>query len=208
MRDGGSIWWAPAFGLSLFLPWFWHFKLFLWLSRTSQQYKPTPKNFKDGANLLFRGLVIANAYASSMSSWVSYRFQIDSSYTCGRAKTMRKSLKWTRICFEKGKKVAFSNEYGYEWTEPKSHSFIHEPRKRQIRKLSRANCLTIQLTVRAWSHEPGKQCAWTVCYSLSCFLLGSFSGPPGKRDFLENCHPGTRYHNTGIPANRAGWVVI
>ena len=111
--------------------------------------------------------------------------------------------------FWKGKKkVVFSNEYGYEWTEPKSHSFIHEPRKRQIPKLSRANCLTIQVTVRAWSHEPGKQCAWTVCYPLSCFLLGLFSGPPGKRDYLENCCPGTRYHNTGIPANRAGWVVI
>ena len=104
MGDGGSIWWAPAFGLSLFLPWFWHFKMFLWLSRTSQQYKPTPKNFKGGANLLFRGLVIANTYASSMSSWVSYRFQVDSSYTCGRAKTMRKRFEWTRICFEKGKK--------------------------------------------------------------------------------------------------------
>ena len=206
MGDGGSIWWAPAFGLSLFLPWFWHFKLFLWLSRTSQKYKPTPKNFKDGANLLFRGLIIANTYASSISSWVSYRFQIDSSYTCGRAKTMRKSFEWTQICFEnRKKKLRFQTNTD---TSGQSHSLIHEPRKRQIPKLSGANCLTIQLTVRAWSHEPGKQCAWTVFYPLSCFLLGSFSGPPGKRNYLENCHPGTRYHNTGIPANRAGWFVV
>ena len=112
------------------------------------------------------------------------------------------NLFWKRI-----KKVAFSSEYGYVWTGPKSHSLIHEPRKRQIPKLSRANCLTIQLTVRTWSHEPEKQCAWTVCYLLSCFSLGSFAGPPGMRDYLENCHPGTRYHNTGIPGNRAGWVV-
>ena len=80
--------------------------------------------------------------------------------------------------------------------------------KPQIPKLSRANCVTIQLTVRAWSHEPGKQCAWAVCYSLSCFSLGSFAGPPGKRDYLENFHPGSRHHYTGIPANRAGSVVM
>ena len=88
------------------------------------------------------------------------------------------------------------------------YSLIHEQWKRQIPKLSRANCVTIQLTVRAWSHEPGKQCAWAVCYSLSCFSLGSFAGPPGKRDYLENFHPGSRHHYTGIPANRAGSVVM
>ena len=80
--------------------------------------KPTPKNLKDGANLLFRGLIIANTYASSMRSRVSYRFQIDSSYTCGRAETMRKRYDWTRIFLKTGKKVSFSNEYGYVWTEP------------------------------------------------------------------------------------------
>ena len=63
-----------SFSLTLFLPWFWHLSLFLRLWRTSQQYKPTPKKFKDGANLLFRGLIIANTYASSMRSRVSYRF--------------------------------------------------------------------------------------------------------------------------------------
>ena len=71
----------------LFLPSFWYFKLFLRLSKTSQQCKPTSKKFQDGANLLFRGVIIADAYASSMHSRVSYRFQIDSSYACGRAKT-------------------------------------------------------------------------------------------------------------------------
>ena len=35
------------------------------------------------------------------------------------------------------------------------NSFIHEPRKRQIPKLSRANCVIIQLTVGTWSDEPG-----------------------------------------------------
>ena len=66
--------------------------------------KPTPKNLKDGANLLFRRLLIANTYASSMRSRVSYRFQIDSSYTCGRAKTMRKRYDWKRIFLKTGKK--------------------------------------------------------------------------------------------------------
>ena len=39
---------------------------------------------------------------------------------------------------------------------------MHKPQKRQIPKRSRANCMTIQLTVRTWSHEPGKQCACPV----------------------------------------------
>ena len=47
---------GSPFSLTLFLPWIWHFKLFLRLWRTSQLYKPTPKKFKGGANLLFRGL--------------------------------------------------------------------------------------------------------------------------------------------------------
>ena len=37
----------------------------------------------------------------------------------------------------------------------KLYSLIHEPRKRQIPKLSCGNCVTIQLTVRTWSHELG-----------------------------------------------------
>ena len=99
---------GSPFRLSLFLPWFWHFKLFLWLWRTSQQYKPTPKKVKDGPNLLFRRHIIANTHASSMRSRVSYRFQIDSSYMCGRAKTMRKCYEWTRFFLENGgKKLRF-----------------------------------------------------------------------------------------------------
>ena len=107
---------------------------------------------------------------------------------------------------------------------------------RQILKLSLANGVTKQVTVRAWWHEPGwlalprwllswyymkraspeplflyrdwKQCAWVVCYPRSCFLLTSFSRPPGICDNLENFHPGSRHHNAGIPANRADSVVI
>ena len=104
--------------LDLPLVWLWHLKLFLRLWRTSQQYKPKPKEIKEGANLLFRGLMIANTYTSRMSRRVNYRFQIDSSYTCGRTKTMRKRYEWTRIFLNTEKKVAFSNEYGYVWTVP------------------------------------------------------------------------------------------
>ena len=71
-------------------------------------------------------------------------------------------------------------------------------------KAFKAICVTIQLLVRAWSHEPAKQWAWTVCYPLSCFSLRSFAGQAGKRDYLENFQPVSRHHNTGIPANRAG----
>ena len=53
-----------------------------------------------------------------------------------------------------------------------------------------------------------KQCARAVCYPLSCFSISSFAGPPEKRDYLENFHPRSRHHSTGIPANRAGSVVI
>ena len=60
------------------------------------------------------------------------------------------------------------------------YSLIHEQWKRQIPKFSRANCVTIQLTVRAWSHEPGKQCAWTECYQLSCSHLVHSLGRPAS----------------------------
>ena len=45
-----------------------------------------------------------DTYASSMRSQVSYRFQIDSSYTCGRTKTMRKCYEWTPIFWKTEKK--------------------------------------------------------------------------------------------------------
>ena len=107
----------------------------------------------------------------------------------------------------------------------KSYSLIHEPQKRQIPKLSRA-IFTCKLrdNTRAWSwllsryymkrtrrerlflYRDWKQCAWAVCYPLSCLSLGSFAGPPGKRDYLENFHAGSRHHNTGMPVSRAGSV--
>ena len=71
------------------------------------------KKFKGGANLLFRGLIIANTYASSMRSRVSFRFQIDLShrwifvYTfcliniyfwlCDDAKKIKKAEYWKGI---------------------------------------------------------------------------------------------------------------
>ena len=95
---------GSPFSLTLSLPWFWPFKLFLRLWRTSQQYKPTPKKFKDGANLLFRGLIIANTYASSMRSRVSYRFlkSIHRIRVDGRKRYER-----TRIFFEGEKSCVF-----------------------------------------------------------------------------------------------------
>ena len=35
-----------------------------------------------------------------------------------------------------------------------------------------------------------KQRAWAMCYPLACFSLGSFAGPPGQHDYLENFEPG------------------
>ena len=67
-------------------------------------YQPTPKKFKEGANLLFRGLIIANTYASSVRNRLSYHFQIDLSYSYTQAKTMPKSYEGTRIFFENGEK--------------------------------------------------------------------------------------------------------
>ena len=73
--------------------------------------KPTPKKFKDGANLLFRELIIANTYASklrsrpkltSLNRFVVYVWTGETD-----AKTVRR------------KKVALSNEYRYLWTGPK-----------------------------------------------------------------------------------------
>ena len=75
--------------------------------KTSQQYKPTPKKFKEVANLLFRGLIIANTYASSVRNRVSYHFQIDSLYTCRQGKTIPKRYEWTRFFLSTEKKSCF-----------------------------------------------------------------------------------------------------
>ena len=41
-----------------------------------------------------------------------------------------------------------------------------------------------------------KKCARAVCYPLPCFSLGSFAMPPGKREYLENFHPGSLHHSS------------
>ena len=113
----------------------------------------------------------------------------------------------------------------------------HEPRKRQIPKLSRTNCVTIQLTVRASWHEPGwpvlkswlalpwwllfryymKRASqepsflfrdWKQCVQWSVLPACFIHWAARKHDYLENFHPGYRHHNTGIPAKRAGSVFI
>ena len=57
-------------------------------------------------------------------------------------------------------------------------------------------------------YKDWKKRAWAGCYPLSCFSLGSFAGLIGKHDYLENFQSGSRHHNTRIPANRAGSVVM
>ena len=95
---------------------------------------------------------------------------------------------------KKRKKSPFSNENGYVWTGAKSYS-----------KLSRANRVTIQLTVRAWSHEPGKQCAWTVFHPLSCFSLGSFASHRVACSGLSDSIMGT-YFKTSKAKIRRAWL--
>ena len=101
------------------------------------------------------------------------------------------SAKWPRkqIAFFHGRTVkeAESNIFT---CKPYSIVFSHtRTTKTAIPKLSRANCVTIQLTIRAWSHEPGKQCPWTVCYLFSRFSLDWVPWLPGKGDYWENFHP-------------------
>ena len=68
--------------------------------KSHYQFQATPRNI--------RNLFKTADGASSMRSRVSYRFQIDSSYTCGRAKTTRKCCEWTRFFLENGaKKLRF-----------------------------------------------------------------------------------------------------
>ena len=90
-----------------------------------------------------------------------------------------------------GKKSLFSNENGYVWMGAKSYL-----------KLSRANCVTIQLTVRAWSHEPGTQCAWIVCHPLSCFSLGSFASHRVAWSRLSDSMMGTYFKTSKAKIRR------
>ena len=47
--------------------------------------------------------------------------------------------------------------------------------------MKRASLEAPFLLYRDWTH-----CAWAVCYPLSGFSLGSFGGPPGKRDYYRD----------------------
>ena len=67
------------------------------------QFHSTPRNIRNLFKMADRRFPFFSfdTYASSMRS---FRFQIDSSYTCGRAKTMRKRYEWTRIFLKMEKK--------------------------------------------------------------------------------------------------------
>jgi len=123
---------------------FWKrcFRVYAWTNenetfrtlRSHYQFHSTPRNIRNVFKMAdgrFPFLSF-NTYASSMRSRVSYCFQIDSSYTCGRAKTLqvdadflkteKKSCVFKRIRIRvdgsriRKEKVAFSN--GYMWTGP------------------------------------------------------------------------------------------
>ena len=61
---------GSPFSLTLFLPWIWHFQCSGDFEERHNNINPNQGKFKGGANLLFRGLIIANTYASSMRSRV------------------------------------------------------------------------------------------------------------------------------------------
>ena len=118
----------------------------------------------------------------------------------------------------------------------KSICLVHEPQKRQIPKPSRANCMTIQLTVRAWLHYPGwpSLSGWLALprWLLSRYYMSRTSPEQIGSNMCEQCvtrcpvsllvhspgclanvkmenfQPGCRHHNTGIPAHQAGSVVL
>ena len=154
--------------------------------------RSTRTSFKDGANLLFRGLIIANTNASSMSSWVSYRFQIDSSYTCGWAKTMRKSFEWTRIFLKTERKSCVFKRIRIR-VDRAYIAFSHS----RTTKAADSKAFTCKLldntsNSKGLITEAGKAMRSNSVLSavLSCFSLGSFAGPPVKRDFTLKIAPG------------------
>ena len=63
---------------------------------------------------------MAPIYHFIIISFYQLSFSINSSYKCGRAKTMRKRYEWTQIFWQRRKKVVFSKEYRYVWTGPKT----------------------------------------------------------------------------------------
>ena len=79
---------------------------------SSSQYKPTPETMKDGANLLFRGLLVTNILmrqeCAVALSFKRNRFQLDPWSTCERANMIRKRYVLTHIVLENGgKKLRF-----------------------------------------------------------------------------------------------------
>ena len=97
-----------------FLPWFSHFKLFLGLWRTSQQYKPTPKKFINGLLIISRAynsehVSVKHAHSGKLSFWNQFIVYV----WIGENVTSGREHFWKRR-----KKVAFSNEYGCVWTGP------------------------------------------------------------------------------------------
>ena len=80
--------------------------------RSHYQVQSTARNIRNLFKMAdecfpFLSFIVANTYASSMRRRVSYRFQVDSSYTCGQAKTMQKRYEWTRIILKTEKKSCF-----------------------------------------------------------------------------------------------------
>ena len=98
---------GSSFSLTLFLPWFSHFKLFLRLWRINPHHK-------------WRLLIISRAYNSehvcvkhTQSGKLSFWNQFIVYVWTGENVTSGREHFWKRT-----KKVAFSNEYGYVWTGP------------------------------------------------------------------------------------------
>ena len=84
----------------------------------------------------------------------------------------------------------------------KSYSHIHRPRRQQIPKLSCANWVTIQLTVKAWSHLSQGSNAHEQCVThCPVFQLVDL---PCKGDYVENFHPGNRETQNWDP-RLLGW---
>ena len=105
---------------------------------------------------------------------------------------------------------------------------MHEPQKWQILKLSWANCVIIKLihelgcpALQGWLALPGwllfrhymnrvspespflyrdwMQCAWAVCYPLSCFSLGWYSPFPLTSPFFQSPPSWTHTPKISVP---------
>ena len=97
---------------------------------------------------------------------------------------------------------------------PVSYSLMHEPRKRQIPKPSRANCVTIQLTERAWLHELG----WLVLprWLLSRYYMNQASpelpflweiGSSAHEQCVDRCPVSRLVQFQGCPTSVITWKI-